>query len=120
MDVRTVEDFRKQAEGAAGRGTAKRYGAELREFAIRHSREARKRGNTLGKVARELGVPVQTLSYWLKGAKAVEASVVSVKVRGGGAPTPRAEGGIALRTPDGFQLAVGTVEEAAALVRALR
>ncbi len=81
MSIKTVADFRKASEKGSGEGTAKRYGKESREFAVRFARQALECGGTLERTAGELGVPVQTLSYWPKGAASAGPSLLPVKVR---------------------------------------
>lgn len=126
----TVKEFRRAAAQASpGKGTGKRYPARLREFAVEHSRRELGRGRALAAVARQLGVPGQTLSYWLARSVPKSSSVVRVRIRpsgpalrgvSGSSPTSAATAGMMVMTPEGYRVVVSDVAEAAALVRALR
>ena len=126
----TVSEFRRAAaEASRGRGTGKRYPAPLREFAVEHAKQELANGRAMAAVARSLGVPGQTLTYWLARSGPKSPSVVSVRIRPSErearstAPLPSSlttRTGIVVMTADGYRIAVGSVGEAAALVRALR
>lgn len=124
----TVERFRQAAaRWSSGIGTGKRYPARLREFAVSYARREQGRGRAVSAVAKQLGVPAQTLSYWLgHAAKPKASSVVAVRVRPSSRPSDGADvvskppSSVVVMTPEGYRIAVGHVDEAAALVRALR
>jgi len=48
------------------RPRATRYGAEIREQVVELARAERRSGRAMAALARELGLPVQTLSTWMR------------------------------------------------------
>ena len=117
--IKTEGAFRRAAARLSG-ATGKRYRAALRAFAVQCVRRQLAEGGSAGDVARRLGVSGQTLAYWLHAARTETfRAVVPVRI----APEARIErsdASVVVRTPEGYQVQVGSVSEAVALVRGLR
>ena len=98
--------------------TAVRYPAALRRTITTLARQRRTGGRGVAAVARELGLPRWTLNLWLQTPstpimRAVD--VVADPPRGGLAPS-----GLVLITTTGVRVEGASLEELAALLRALR
>lgn len=115
MDAR-ARRFREAArrENAGRRGTAKRYSAELHREAVLYAWARREAGESLSSSARALGLPAENLSRWMKESERRGFRAVTVVPEAGGA-----EGSGILTTPQGFRVEGLSVEELAALLRAL-
>lgn len=57
---------------------ATRYGAEIREQVVTVARAERRSGRAMAAMARELGMPVQTLSTWMRARPRAQLRPVEV------------------------------------------
>ena len=62
---RRVEVFRREAARIGRGGTGRRYPASARAMAVKYARAQIAKGVTVAAIAAELGVPGQTLTYWM-------------------------------------------------------
>ena len=62
---RRVEVFRREAARIGRGGTGRRYPASARAMAVEYARAQIAKGVTVAAIAAELGVPGQTLTYWI-------------------------------------------------------
>lgn len=116
-----VEELRAEVAGRQGRGTLTRYGAAVREAALRVMAERRQQGETVRAVSTEVGVPWRTLLRWERIASArasskSEAAFRRVKMVPAAAAASQS---FVLRGPAGLTVTGLTVGELAALLRSL-
>lgn len=119
-----MERFRRRVEvhfaGRPGRGA--RYPEELRAEAVAVARAALGRGESLGRVARELGVGPMTLSGWMEDPPATEWRPVEVVEEPEASAQTAVEPSsrdLVLITSRGHRLEGLSLDEAALLLEAL-
>jgi transposase-like protein len=122
----TVERFRQAVSDRRGtrRHGAPRYPDELVAFAVEYTRTAQAAGRRLGAIAAELGVCSTTLGVWT--SRATDSSAVVPRLRkvvvSEEPPKvlpPAAATGVELTTAAGHVVRGLSIEEVAALLRAL-
>ena len=121
----TVQKFRREVTRRR-RGRARgapRYTPAQRKFALAHVQAVRAAGGGMSRAAEELGVSDMTLSSWLRGVasagrlREVRVSAVAPESRPGtGAP----DGAVVVTTAGGHVVTGLSVQQAAALLLALR
>jgi len=105
---------RARAENRGRSGRALRYSEGLHKEAVRYARRRQSQGESVASSARALGVSVENLHRWMK--ESGESGFRTVTV----APESReSRGSVVLTTPQGFRVEGLSVEELAALIRAL-
>jgi hypothetical protein len=110
------EELRAELERARSGGGTPRYGAALRERAVKLLTARQQGGETAWQVSEELGLPSQTLRRWERAAKG-EPAFRRVAIEGGDAPRqskPRL-----VLSCHGVQVTGLTVGELATLLRSL-
>ncbi len=117
---RRVEVFRREAARIGRGGTGRRYPASARAMAVKYARAQIAKGVTVAAIAAELGVPGQTLTYWMSKTSS-EPKLLPVRVVD---RVERAadieEATVRVLTPEGLVIAGLTTEQAVRLVRGLR
>lgn len=117
----TIKGFRTEAarRRQGRRRGARRYPAELRDFAVAHALAVKAAGGSVYAAAGELGVSEVTLGNWLrKSSGHGKLREVRVMPR----PKPRqqlSEEGLSITTAGGHVVSGLTVEQAAQLLRAI-
>ena len=114
---RRVQEVRRGAARLELKTTGRRYPAELRELAVASAREHVALGGAVSGAAAALGVPAQTLTYWMNKTSGCSA-LVRVEVE---REEPRAASStIAVTLPCGTVVSGVTAAEAVFVVRGLR
>lgn len=114
---RRVQEFRRGAARLESRTTGRRYPSALRELAVSIAREHVATGGTVSSAAATLGVPAQTLTYWLNKASGCMALV---RVDVAREEDVRETSTIAITLPCGTVVSGMTAAEAVFVVRGLR
>lgn len=99
------------------------YAANVRVRALAYARQRRAEGGGIKRIAAELGVPWQTLAYWLKapGSASTGAALVPVALRGDMAESPGARwpSTLVVHGPLGLRIEGLDIEGLAELLRRL-
>jgi len=113
-DLRTLR--RALTSRRRGRG---RLPTALRAPALAYARRRRRDGAGVAAIAAELGLCSETIRRWTRGpmAAVAPAGLVPIEVVADDTPAPRA---LTLHSPSGFRIDGLSLDEAAALLRALR
>src|SRR5512139_2968050 len=117
---RRVEAFQREAARIKSRGTGRRYPASVRTLAVEYARAQIAKGASTAAIAAELGIPGQTLTYWLS-KETFEATLLPVRVVARSEREPATDDAtVRVLTPEGLVIAGLTTEQAIRLVRGLR
>lgn len=116
---RRLEAFRRGAARIGARNTGRRYSAELRALAIEYAQSRITSGEASRSVADELGVPAQTLAYWLSKVAGTNA-LIPVEIVRHESPVASSEGSVRVLLPEGIVIAGLTTDDAIRVVRGLR
>lgn len=109
-----TDELRRQVEAHGPRGRGRRFPAELRAELVEAVHQLRAEGRTWKGIGDALGVTPQTVRRWSV-ERAADAPLVPVEIAAG----REREDGLVVVSPHGYRVEGLSLEQAAALLRAL-